>query len=68
MLHLYGNNQKSTNLTVPVPGASPEEVLRDLAHLLEEYGPPWYTEEQHRRIHAALSSMRPRLAESSRLG
>ena len=31
-----------------------EAVLRDLAGLLEEYGPSWYTESQHRRVQAAL--------------
>ncbi|HEY3705123.1 MAG TPA: hypothetical protein VGL22_08680 [Terracidiphilus sp.] len=35
---------------------SPEAVLRDLACLLEEYGPAWYTEAQHRRVQAALLS------------
>jgi hypothetical protein len=33
---------------------SPEAVLRDLARLLEEYGPAWYTEAQRRRVQAAL--------------
>lgn len=35
--------------------ASPEAVLRDLARLLEEYGPVWYTEDHYRRIRAALT-------------
>ena len=30
------------------------EVLEELFHLLEDYAPIWYTEEQHNRILAAL--------------
>jgi hypothetical protein len=43
----------TTGSTLSRPN-SPEAVLRDLASLLEEYGPTWYTEDHHRRIQAAL--------------
>jgi hypothetical protein len=33
---------------------SPEAVLRDLASLIEEFGPAWYTEAHHRRVQAVL--------------
>jgi hypothetical protein len=33
---------------------SPSEVLAELVELLEEYGPSWYTEEQHNRAMMAL--------------
>jgi len=33
---------------------SPSEVLAELVELLEEYGPGWYTEEQHNRAMTAL--------------
>ena len=32
----------------------PREVLAELVELLEEYGPSWYTEEQHNRAITAL--------------
>jgi hypothetical protein len=35
---------------------SVQSVLRDLARLLEEYGPVWYTEAHYRRVQAALAS------------
>jgi hypothetical protein len=53
----HGGSKKIESITA---GASlhspnsPEAVLRDLAKLLEEYGPAWYTEAQHRRVQAAL--------------
>jgi hypothetical protein len=34
--------------------ANPEEVFLELFGLLEEYGPSWYTEEQHNRALAAF--------------
>ena len=30
------------------------ELLSELGHLLEDYSPSWYTEEQHRKIESAL--------------
>jgi hypothetical protein len=30
------------------------EVLSELRDLLEDYSPPWYTEEHHRRVESAL--------------
>jgi len=30
------------------------EVLSELRNLLEDYSPPWYTEEHHRRVELAL--------------
>lgn len=30
------------------------EVLEEVFHLLEDYAPTWYTEQQHNRIIAAL--------------
>lgn len=32
----------------------PKAVLAELFHLLEEYGPAWYTEDHHDRVVAAL--------------
>ncbi len=34
------------------------EVLSELQHLLEEYGPSWYTERHHRKIELALHPRR----------
>lgn len=34
------------------------DALRDLYNLLEEYGPPWYTEKHHDKAGAALLSVR----------
>lgn len=34
---------------------APVEVLQELFLLLEEFGPQWYTEEQHNRAVAALT-------------
>lgn len=34
--------------------ANPKDVFMELFELLEEYGPKWYTEEQHNRAMAAL--------------
>ena len=31
-----------------------EEALSDLYHLLEEYGPAWYTEQHRRKAEVAL--------------
>jgi hypothetical protein len=36
--------------------ASVVEAFRELFNLLEEYAPPWYTEEHHNRAVAALRS------------
>jgi hypothetical protein len=36
---------------------SAESVLRELSHLLEEYGPAWYTEELQVRISLALGDV-----------
>lgn len=33
---------------------SPKAILKELYELLEDYGPAWYTEEQHNRVVAAL--------------
>jgi hypothetical protein len=44
--------------TVSRPAPAPTAVLREVFELLEEYGPPWYTEEIHDRILAALSNDR----------
>jgi hypothetical protein len=45
-----GNPRKQTS----PPQASPVAVLKELFELLEDYGPAWYTEENHDRAVAAL--------------
>ena len=34
------------------------KVLTEIYELLEEYAPPWYTEEHHERVKAVLSLLR----------
>ena len=35
-------------------------ALADLHKLLEEYGPPWYTQEHHKRAESVLHALRKR--------
>jgi hypothetical protein len=45
--------------------ASVIEAFRELFNLLEEYAPPWYTEEHHNRAVAALRALEePRHAKA----
>jgi hypothetical protein len=55
----------------PLQPVNPRTVFVELFELLEEYGPSWYTEEQHNRAVAAMRILyasssqgaKPRIAE-----
>jgi hypothetical protein len=55
----------------PLQPLNPRTVFVELFELLEEYGPSWYTEEQHNRAVAAMrilyassaKNAKPRIAE-----
>jgi hypothetical protein len=63
--------QRESITRKPLQAVNPRTVFVELFELLEEYGPSWYTEEQHNRAVAAMrilyasSSQRakPRIAE-----
>lgn len=42
---------------IVVKTATPASVLQELFELLEDYGPAWYTEEQHSRILSAMRTL-----------
>ncbi len=48
-----GQHSKS-NSSMGMAPESAESVLKEIFHLLEEYGPAWYTEELHDRAALAL--------------
>ena len=62
------HTRQSTLRTVPQRSNSVSEMERDrvlltkvlteIYELLEEYAPPWYTQEHHERVKAALSLLR----------
>ena len=63
--------QRKSITREPLPAVNPRTVFVELFELLEEYGPSWYTEEQHNRAVAAMrilyassaKTAKPRIAE-----
>ncbi|MGB8324473.1 MAG: hypothetical protein WCE52_16055 [Candidatus Acidiferrum sp.] len=63
--------QRKSITREPLPSVNPRTVFVELFELLEEYGPSWYTEEQHNRAVAAMhilyassaKTAKPRIAE-----
>jgi len=63
--------QRKSVTREPLQAVNPRTVFVELFELLEEYGPSWYTEEQHNRAVAAMrilhassaKTAKPRIAE-----